>query len=62
VSIEAFSLAVPAEHRARFVERAKRVAEQARVRRSSQVELELALRVLSVLCGAGAGGGLGRDS
>jgi hypothetical protein len=62
VSIEAFSLAVPAENRARFLDRARLLAERARARRTSNVELELALRVLSVLCGAASSAARGIDS
>jgi len=62
VSIEAFSLSVPSEHRARFLERALLVTERARARRASLVELELSLRVLSVLCGAASIGARGRHA
>jgi len=62
VSIEAFSLTVPAERRARFLERAALVAERARARRASELELELSLRVLSVLCGAASPGERGQHS
>ncbi|HKO53442.1 MAG TPA: hypothetical protein VJV79_37290 [Polyangiaceae bacterium] len=62
MSIEALSLAVPAERRARFLSRALVVAERARACQSSAVELELALRVLSVLCGAVSSGAHGSDS
>jgi len=62
VSIEAFSLAVPADRCARFLARAELVAERARARQSSDVELELALRVLSVLCGAPSPDACGTDS
>jgi len=62
VSIEALSLAVPAEQRAHFLERAQKVAERARARRVSSVELELSLRVLSVLCGAASSSARGSDS
>ncbi|HEY0465293.1 MAG TPA: hypothetical protein VGC79_13860 [Polyangiaceae bacterium] len=62
MSIEDFSLAVPAEHRARFLGRARLVAERARACRSSELELELALRVLSVLCGAARSVARGSES
>jgi len=62
VSIEEASQAVPAEQRALFIARAEQVAERARARRSSEVELELALRALSVLHGAGRPGARGRES
>ena len=62
MSIEAFSLSVPTEQRARFLERARCVAERARARQAADVELELALRVLSVLYGAASAGKCGRDS
>jgi hypothetical protein len=62
VSIEAISLTVPVEHRARFLGRARLVAERARAGRSSELELELSLRVLSVLCGALSSGERGNDS
>jgi hypothetical protein len=61
VSIELAALAVPAEQRARFLESARRIAERAEACRCSQVELQLALRVLSVLFGAGAAGARGTD-
>ncbi|MEI9936740.1 MAG: hypothetical protein WDO69_05905 [Pseudomonadota bacterium] len=53
---------MPAERRARFLERATLVAERARACQSSEVELELTLRVLSVLCGAGASDARGGKS
>jgi hypothetical protein len=56
VSIQAFSLTVPAEQRADFLERARLVAERALEGRSSELELELSLSVLSVLCGAACTG------
>ena len=62
MSLETFSLAVPAERRAHFLARARLVAERARVCQSSDVELELALRVLSVLCGAASSAARGIDS
>ena len=60
--VESFSLAVPAEQRARFLDRARVIAERARVSGSSDLELELALRVLSVLYGAATLGARGGDS
>ena len=62
MSIEEVSLAVPTEQRARFLHRARLVAERARVRRASGEELELSLLVLSVLCGAASSGACGSDS
>jgi len=62
VSIEEASWAVPAEQRALFLVRAEQVAERARARRTSDLELELALRVLSVLYGAGTSGAHSRES
>ena len=62
MSIESFSLAVPAEQRTGFLDRARVMAERARASGASDVELELALRVLSVLCGAGSSYTRGRDS
>jgi hypothetical protein len=62
VSIEAFSLTVPAEHRAGFLERARLLAERAHARRSSQLEFELSLRVLTVLCGAASPRGRDQNS
>jgi len=62
VSIEEASRVVPAEHRARFLDRAQLVYERARASGSSELELALALRVLSVLCGAAATVAHGRDS
>jgi hypothetical protein len=56
VSIEEVSLTVPVEHRARFLGRAQVVAERARARGASPLELELSLRVLSVLHGAASSG------
>jgi len=61
VSIEALSPSVPTEQRARFLERAQLIAERARARRASELELELALRVLSVLHGAGSAGACGKQ-
>jgi len=52
VSIAEVSLAVPVEQRARFLDRARLVAERADACRASELELELSLRVLAVLCGA----------
>jgi len=52
MSIETLSLLVPAEKRPVFLARAARVAERASASRASRTELELALGVLSVLCGA----------
>jgi len=62
VSIEEVSLTVPAERRGRFLDRARLVAERARVRRASDEQLELSLLVLSVLCGAAASAVRGSDS
>ncbi|HET7538688.1 MAG TPA: hypothetical protein VFK05_02415 [Polyangiaceae bacterium] len=62
VSPEEVSRAVPAEQRARFLGRARLLAERARARCASPVELELALRVLSVLCGATPPSARGSDS
>jgi len=52
VSIETLSLTVPAERRAGFLARAARLVRRAEANRASRAELELALGVLSVLCGA----------
>jgi hypothetical protein len=52
VSIETISLTVPAEQRAAFLAQAARLLQRAEARRASDTELELALGVLSVLCGA----------
>jgi hypothetical protein len=62
VSIEEASLAVPMERRACFVERALLVCERARACRASDEELELSLRVLSVLCGAASSGARASES
>jgi len=55
VSIEEVSLTVPLEQRELFRGRARLSAERARAALASELELELALRVLSVLCGAARG-------
>ena len=52
--LEQASLRVPPEARADFLVRAERVLTYARARAASRAELELALAVLSVLCGAAA--------
>ena len=52
VSIETLSRTVPPEQRADFLARAARLVQRAEVSRASSTELELALGVLSVLCGA----------
>jgi len=52
VPLEQASLRVPPEARADFLTRAERVLALARAREASRTELELALAVLSVLCGA----------
>jgi hypothetical protein len=62
VSIEQISLAVPVEQRARFLSSARLVVERARVGRTSELELELSLRVLSVLHGAAESVGHGSES
>ena len=62
VSIEEASLAVPVEQRVRFLARAALVAERARARRASPLELSLSLRVLSVLYGAASSVAHGSDS
>jgi len=54
VSIEEVALTVPIEQRERFLGRARRIAERASATGASGLELELSLRVLSVLCGAAA--------
>ncbi len=51
MSIETLSLTVPAEQRGDFLARAARLVQRAEARRASRTELELALGVLSVLCG-----------
>ncbi len=61
MSIEEASQAVPAEQRMSFLGRARRVAARARACQASEAELELALRVLSVLCGAASSGARGRQ-
>ena len=62
MSIQEVSLAVPVEQRARFLDSARLVAERARARHASELELQLSLRVLSVLHGAGASNGRGSAS
>ncbi|MES1173678.1 MAG: hypothetical protein ABUL62_05060 [Myxococcales bacterium] len=52
MSIETLSLTVPAEHRGEFLARAARLLERSEARGVSATERELALGVLSVLCGA----------
>ena len=52
VPIETMSLRVPAEQRADFLARAARLVQRADSSRASRTEVELALGVLSVLCGA----------
>ncbi|MEO6600292.1 MAG: hypothetical protein ABIQ16_10500 [Polyangiaceae bacterium] len=52
MSIEALSLTVPAEQRGDFLARASRLMQRAEASRASRTELDLALGVLSVLCGA----------
>ena len=54
VSIQRLLLTVPAEQREHFAERAAALLQRAEANRASRTELELALGVLSVLCGAGA--------
>jgi len=54
VSIEEVSRAVPVEQRARFLSEAQRVVARARAGGVSELELELSLRVLSALHGAGS--------
>jgi hypothetical protein len=57
VPIETLSLTVPAEQRADFLARAARLVQRADSSRASRTELELALAVLSVLCGAASEAG-----
>lgn len=56
MSIERLLLTVPAEGRAHFAERAAALVQRAEANQASRTELELALGVLSVLCGAAATG------
>jgi hypothetical protein len=55
VSIEQASLAVPEEERARFLQLARLLQARAQERKLSQVEFQLSLGVLRVLCGGVAG-------
>jgi hypothetical protein len=61
-SLEEVSLSLPAEQRARFLGRARQLTERARASGASPLELELSLRVLSVLCGASTPSARGSDS
>jgi len=61
VSIEELSLSVPVEQRAHFMSRARFAAQRAREKRASELELELSLRVLSVLHGAASLAARGRE-
>jgi hypothetical protein len=57
VSIEEVSRAVPVEQLPHFLDSARLVVERARAHHASELELELSLRVLSVLHGAAQAGG-----
>jgi hypothetical protein len=57
VSIQRLLLTVPADRRAHFAERAAALVQRAEASQVSRTELELALGVLSVLCGAAAHSG-----
>ncbi|HYQ03115.1 MAG TPA: hypothetical protein VER96_30790 [Polyangiaceae bacterium] len=61
MSIEELSLSVPVQQRAQFICRAELAAQRAREKRASELELELSLRVLSVLHGAAALAARGRE-
>jgi hypothetical protein len=52
VSIETLSLTVPPAQREDFLARAAPLAQRAEASRATRTELELALGVLTVLCGA----------